>query len=137
MRVIGAVALLVWLGGRICAEASGVPAQQPVTSARDVAVVAGKVERLDPFARTVTLRTPEGLQHTVYAGKELKAFDQLRSGESVTVRISESVVVAVRPNAKMTALEERFSLCVDNILGEHPAGNGLGNRGVDTRKVSL
>jgi Cu/Ag efflux protein CusF len=107
VRVIGAVALLVWLGGRICAEASGVPAQQPVTSVRDVAVVAGKVERLDPFARTVTLRTPEGLQHTVYAGKELKAFDQLRSGDSVTVRISESVVVAVRPNAKMTVLEDR------------------------------
>jgi len=106
VRVIGAVALLVWLGGRICAEAGGVPAQQPVTSARDVAVVAGKVERLDPFARTVTLRTPEGLQHTVYAGKELKAFDQLRSGDSVTVRISESIVVAVRPNAKMTALED-------------------------------
>ena len=106
MRVIGAVALLVWLGGRICAGASGVPAQQPVTSVRDVAVVVGKVERLDPFARTVTLRTPEGLQHTVYAGKELKAFDQLRSGDSVTVRISESVVVAVRPNAKMTALED-------------------------------
>jgi len=106
VRVIGAVALLVWLGGRICAEASGVPAQQPVTSARDVAVVAGKVERLDPFARTVTLRTPEGLQHTVYAGKELKAFDQLRSGDTVTVRISESVVVAVRPNTKMTALED-------------------------------
>jgi len=106
VRVIGAVALLVWLGGRICAEAGGVPAQHPVTSARDVAVVAGKVERLDPFARTVTLRTPEGLQHTVYAGKELKAFDQLRSGDTVTVRISESVVVAVRPNAKMTALED-------------------------------
>jgi Cu/Ag efflux protein CusF len=106
VRVIGAVALLALLGGRVCPEASGVPAQEPAASARDVAVVVGKVERLDPFARTVTLRTPEGLQHTVYAGKELKAFDQLRSGDTVTVRISESVVVAVRPNAKMTAIED-------------------------------
>jgi hypothetical protein len=106
VRVIGAVALFAWLGGRVCAGASGVPAQEPKASARDVAVVAGKVERLDPFSRTVTLRTPEGLLHTVYAGKELKAFDQLRSGDTVTVRISESVVVAVRPNAKMTAIED-------------------------------
>ncbi len=106
MRVIGVVALLALLGGRICADASGVPTQEPVASARDVAVVSGKVERLDPFSRTVTLRTAEGLQHTVYAGKELKAFDQLRSGDTVTVRISESIVVAVRPNAKMTAIED-------------------------------
>jgi Cu/Ag efflux protein CusF len=106
VRVIGAVALLALLGGMVYAEASGVLAQEPRASVRDVAVVAGKVERLDPSSRTVTLRTPEGLLHTVYAGKELKAFDQLRSGDTVTVRISESVVVAVRPNAKMTALED-------------------------------
>jgi Cu/Ag efflux protein CusF len=106
VRAVGAVALLVALGGKVYAGASGAPAQEPRASVRDVAVVAGKVERLDPFARTVTLRTPEGLLHTVYAGKELKAFDQLKSGDTVTVRISESVVVAVRPNAKMTALED-------------------------------
>ena len=81
-------------------------AQDPKVTTRDVALVAGKVERLDPFARSVTLRTPEGLLHTVYAGKELKAFDELRSGDNITVRISESVVVAVRPNAKMTVLED-------------------------------
>ena len=40
-------------------------AQEPRATTRDVAVVAGKVERLDPFARSVTLRTPEGLLHTV------------------------------------------------------------------------
>jgi Cu/Ag efflux protein CusF len=81
-------------------------AQDPKVTTRDVAVVTGKVERLDPFGRSLTLRTPEGLQHTVYAGKELKTFDELRSGDTVTVRISESVVVAVRPNARMTAIED-------------------------------
>ena len=81
-------------------------AQEPKVTTRDVAVVTGKVERLDPFGRSLTLRTPEGLQHTVYAGKELKTFDELRSGDTVTVRISESVVVAVRPNARMTAIED-------------------------------
>jgi len=88
----------LWPGGAL--------AQEPKVTTRDVALVAGKVERLDPFARSVTLRTPEGLLHTVYAGKELKAFDELRSGDTITVRISESVVVAVRPNARMTVLED-------------------------------
>jgi Cu/Ag efflux protein CusF len=81
-------------------------AQDARATTRDVALVTGKVERLDPFGRSVTLRTPEGLLHTVYAGKELKAFDELRSGDTITVRISESVVVAVRPNAKMTVIED-------------------------------
>src|SRR4051812_29816080 len=94
------VLLLAWL------LPGSAQAQEPKITTRDVALVAGKVERLDPFARSVTLRTPEGLLHTVYAGKELKAFDELRSGDKITVRISESVVVAVRPNAKMTVLED-------------------------------
>ena len=100
--VLGAWSLAVLL--LVCT--TGALAQEPRVTTRDVAVVTGKVERLDPFGRAVTLRTPEGLLHTVYAGKELKAFDELRSGDTITVRISESVVVAVRPNAKMTVLED-------------------------------
>src|SRR3954468_10870736 len=82
-------------------------AQEPRATTRDVAVVAGKVEKLDPFARSVTLRTPEGLLHTVYAAKELKTFDELKAGDAVTVRLSESVGVAVRPNARLTVIEDR------------------------------
>ena len=89
----------------LCLLATGAAAQEQ-KSTRDVALVTGKVERLDPFARAVTLRTPEGLLHTVYAGKELKAFDELRTGDTITVRISESVVVAVKPNARMTAVQD-------------------------------
>ena len=89
----------------LCLLVTGAAAQEQ-KSTRDVALVTGKVEKLDPFARAVTLRTPEGLLHTVYAGKELKAFDELRSGDTITVRISESVVVAVKPNARMTAIED-------------------------------
>ncbi len=89
-----------------CLWPAGAVAQDSKVTTREVALVAGKVERLDPFARSVTLRTPEGLLHTVYAGKELKTFDELRSGDNITVRVSESVVVAVRPNAKMTVIED-------------------------------
>jgi hypothetical protein len=81
-------------------------AQDPNAAVRDVALVGGRVERIDPFARSVTIRTAEGLMHTVYAGRDLKAFDELKSGDAVTVRVSESVVVAVKPGAKMTAIED-------------------------------
>jgi Cu/Ag efflux protein CusF len=81
-------------------------AQTQNVTTRDVLVVTGKVERLDRSARVVSLRTPDGLQHSVYAGKELKAFDQLQTGDTVTVRITESVIVALKPGAKLTAIED-------------------------------
>jgi hypothetical protein len=84
----------------------GADGQDSKSTTRDIAVLSGRVERLDTFARSVTLRTRDGLQHTVYAGRELKTFDELRSGDAVTIRVTESVVVAVRPNAKMTAIQD-------------------------------
>jgi hypothetical protein len=90
----------------LCGITSVATAQDPRVATRDVAVLSGRVERLDTFGRAVTVRTSDGLQHTVYAGKDLKAFDQLRTGDSVTIRVTESVVVAVHPNARMTAVED-------------------------------
>jgi Cu/Ag efflux protein CusF len=82
------------------------PAQAQNVSNRDVLAVTGKVERIDRSARLLNLRTPDGLQHSVYAGKELKAFDQLQTGDTVSVRITESVIVALKPGAKLTAIED-------------------------------
>jgi hypothetical protein len=69
------VALLAALGGRVYAGASGAPAQEPRASVRDVAVVAGKVERLDPFAHRDTADARGPAAHGLREG--LKAFDQL------------------------------------------------------------
>ena len=78
----------------------------PRVDVRNVAVVTGRIDRIDPFTRSVNLRTAEGLLHSVFVGPELKIFDELRAGDAVTVRITESVVVALRPNAKTTAVED-------------------------------
>jgi len=89
---------------------AGVSAQDPAAprvDVRDVAVVTGRIDRIDPFTRSVNLRTAEGLLHSVFVGPELKIFDELRAGDAVTVRITESVVVALRPNAKTTVVEDR------------------------------
>jgi hypothetical protein len=87
-------------------SAGGAFAQDPKGIVRDVLIVSGRVDRIDTFGRSVTIRTAEGPMHTIYVGRELKTFDELRTGDPVTVRVSESVVVAVRPGAKMTAIED-------------------------------
>ena len=79
----------------------------PRATVRDVAVVTGRIDRIDPFSRSLVVRTAEGLAHNLYVGPELKIFNELRPGDSVTVRITESVVVALRPNAKTTVVEDK------------------------------
>jgi hypothetical protein len=44
--------------------------------------------------------------HTLYVDPAVKAFDDLAVGDVITVRYTESVVVQVRPNAKLTELQD-------------------------------
>jgi len=76
------------------------PAQEPRTSVRDVVALTGRVELIDKFTRSLTLRTAEGSLHTIGVGLELELFDGLKSGDKVTVRVVESVIVELHPNAK-------------------------------------
>jgi hypothetical protein len=78
-------------------------AQEPVASTRDVLRIIARVERVDSLGRTLTLRAENGHLHTVYVDQQLALFDELKSGDTVRVRIAESIVVAVRPGAKPSA----------------------------------
>jgi hypothetical protein len=78
--------------------------QEPVTSTREVLTLDAQVDRIDRFARSLTLRTDNGTIQVVYAEPGLKIFDELKSGDRVRVRTTESVIVAVRPNAKPTGI---------------------------------
>jgi hypothetical protein len=79
---------------------AGPDAQAPNTSVRELETVTGTVERTERATRTVTLRTGPSTTHLVSVPPENKIFDELRTGDRITVRLSESVVVAVRPGAK-------------------------------------
>jgi Cu/Ag efflux protein CusF len=89
-------------------SAAAVPAraQDQKTSTREMMSLTARVERVDRFSRSLTLKTPEGLIHTVYFGPELKTFDEVQSGDTVTVRIVDFYIVAVNPNAKPTVITD-------------------------------
>jgi len=80
--------------------------QEPSKSERVVMAGTARVERVDTFGRSITVRTDQGVIHTVYVGPELGVFDQLRSGDTVTIRVVESVIVALKRGAKPTALTD-------------------------------
>ena len=54
----------------------------------------------------LTAHSDDKVVHTLYVDPSVKAFDDLEVGDVVTVRYTESVVVQVRPNAKLTELQD-------------------------------
>ncbi len=91
-----------------------IQSQEPKSSVREYVTLEGTVERTDPFSRALTLRTSANTTQTINVPRELKLFDELRTGDRITVRLSESVIVAVRPGGKP-------SVAVDTTASAKPA----------------
>jgi hypothetical protein len=62
------------------------------------ATVRTKIEALDPVARLVTLTKENGEREMIYAGPEIKRFDELKVGDTVTCRFRESVARLRKPS---------------------------------------
>jgi hypothetical protein len=81
------------------------PAQAPNAVTRETTTVA-TVDRIERSSRVLTAHSDDKVVHTLYVDPSVKAFDDLKVGDVVTVRYTESVVVQVRPNAKLTELQD-------------------------------
>jgi len=85
---------------------SGAAAQQPQTSERVVLAGAAKVERIDISTRTVTLRGENNQMFAVYVDPSMKVFNELKTGDTVRVRVVDAVVVNVVRNARPTVVTD-------------------------------
>jgi hypothetical protein len=80
-------------------------AQAPNAITRESTATA-TVDRIERSSRVVTFRGEGNVLQTVYVEPAIAAFDDLRVGDVVTIRYTESVIVQVRPNAKPTDLQD-------------------------------
>jgi hypothetical protein len=80
---------------------SSLPGQTPNVVTREETVTA-KVDRIEKTPRLVTLKTADNQFKTVHVDPTLPVFDQLRVGDTVTVRYTESTVVALKPHAALS-----------------------------------
>lgn len=94
MRLLYAVTLSLGL-----VVAPVVLAQKDNVATREETVTA-TVDRIEKGPRLVTLRTRDNVYQTVHVEPGLKIFDDLRVGDTVTVRYVESTVVALNPRAR-------------------------------------
>ena len=79
---------------------------QPPNAVTRESTTTATVDRIERSSRVVTLRGDGNVFQSIYVDPKFKAFDDLKVGDVVTVRYTESVIVAVRPNAKLTPLQD-------------------------------
>jgi Cu/Ag efflux protein CusF len=77
-------------------------AQKPVTQTEAVETTA-QIEAIDHDARLITLKGKDGALETVYAGPEVRRFDALKVGDTVTFRYYESVAYQIRKPGQAAA----------------------------------
>jgi hypothetical protein len=96
-------------------------AQKPVTRT-DSTELTAKIEAIDKTARLVTLKDKEGNSATIYCGPEVKRFDALKVGDTVTFRYYESIAYAIRKPGQPSGLPAETGPSVTLGQGPRPGG---------------
>jgi Cu/Ag efflux protein CusF len=96
-------------------------AQKPVTQT-DATELTAKIEAIDKTARLVTLKDKEGEVETIYCGPEVKRFDELKVGDTVTFRYYESIAYAIRKPGQPSGLPAATGPKVTRGQGARPGG---------------
>jgi hypothetical protein len=95
------MSLIVWV-----AALAGTAAAQPANTASRESTTVGAVQKIERSSRVITLRSEGNVLQTLYVDPELLAFNELKVGDVVTVRYTESIVVQVRPGAALTDVRD-------------------------------
>ena len=96
-------------------------AQKPVTQT-DAIEVTTKIEAIDKTARLVTLKDKDGELETIKCGPEVKRFDELKVGDTVTFRYYESIAYSIRKPGAPSGLPTQTGPSVTRSQGPKPGG---------------
>jgi hypothetical protein len=96
-------------------------AQKPVTQTEAIELTT-KIEAIDKTARLVTLKDKDGATETIHCGPEVKRFDELKVGDTVTFRYYESVAYAIRKPGQPSGLPAPKGPSITRGEGPRPGG---------------
>jgi Cu/Ag efflux protein CusF len=96
-------------------------AQAPVTQTDSVEVTA-KIEAIDKTTRLVSLKDEDGETETIYCGPEVKRFDELKVGDTVTFRYYESIAYEIRKPGQPSGLPAETGPTITRGQGARPGG---------------
>ncbi|HVQ30960.1 MAG TPA: hypothetical protein VMV21_15320, partial [Vicinamibacteria bacterium] len=95
------------------------PAQTPKTELEGVELTA-QIEAIDHDGRLVTLKDKTGTLQTIHAGPEIKRFDELKVGDTVTFRYYESMAYQIRKPGQPSGLPTTGDAKVVRSQGPKP-----------------
>ena len=96
-------------------------AQAPVTKADSVEVTA-TIEAIDHNSRLITLKDQNGVTQTIYTGPEVKRFDELKVGDTVTFRYTEAVAYKIRKPGEPASAPAPAGPTITRGTGARPSG---------------
>jgi len=96
-------------------------AQKPVTQTEGVEVTA-KIESIDHTSRLVTLKDSDGETETIYAPPEVKRFNELKVGDTVTFRYYESIAYKLRRPGEAASAPASDKPTLTRGTGPRPGG---------------
>jgi hypothetical protein len=122
MRSLSVLALAVAAAFPLAspAQQKAQPAQPQVSGAVGTApgaamavatvTVSATVEAVDKATRTVSLKGPKGNVVDVVAGEEVRNFDQIKKGDTLTVKYAEALTLELKKDGKVVGRSETESL---------------------------
>jgi Cu/Ag efflux protein CusF len=96
-------------------------AQKPVTRT-DVVTVKATIEAIDHDTRMITLKEKDGYTETVYAGPEVRRFDELKVGDQVTFKVTESIALHIRKPGEPAQASSSDDPAIVRANGAKPGG---------------
>jgi len=80
------------------------------------------VESVDPATRTVVLKNAKGETHSVVAGDQVRNFDQIKPGDTVAVKYTESVTLELKKEGKAVVQRTEGAAAERSKPGQKPGG---------------
>ncbi len=96
-------------------------AQARVAKTEAVEITA-KIEAIDKTERLVVLKDADGETESIYCGPEVKRFDELKVGDTVTFRYYESVAYEIRKPGQPSRLPAQTEATITRGQGARPSG---------------
>jgi Cu/Ag efflux protein CusF len=99
-----------------------VPATAQTGSQSDVVELTAEITAIDHDARVVTLVDDTGNVESIYAGPDIRRFSELKVGDSVTFRYTESLVSQIRKAGDAAPAKGSGAPTIVRGTGARPSG---------------
>jgi Cu/Ag efflux protein CusF len=96
--------------------------QKPITHASKPVTMTATIEAIDHDTRMITFKNKEGETTIIYAGPEVRRFEELKIGDVVTFTTTESVVYQIRKPGEPATASAKDEPVIVRTAGSKPGG---------------